>query len=714
MGLFLQIVLAVLLVIAGLALSAWWWFKRRISRAYSDYTASSELIDPAWLLPARIRLQPAANVDLSQTSKDLWEQLHALGFRRLADMQEACAAFEHIRVGKFDRFIVVLTQENDESSLHTVFALSTDNHLLAFGNGPQPGLSNNLVHWQVDPNLTPEEALAKLTVATEGQSLRDLDERLVRTVCERAYASRIDARLALPLNSDEFRRQARLRNPAATDAQVQQALEIVMSVRTDALEESVLDHYRRDSKLDAVRWEQLRDSIHVVHGEIDQDTLLAPFFDYCDEQDEQRLETLTSQHVAQGYSGAALFERIANDLGGGLRYRRLAAVNRPISAVLFALDPDTEVSAAAKTHVYEATTAAGDSTSGVVLAADSADAKRRLAQMGMTDQKVLLEPTALDELGDSIMSPEQAAAAARSTRESIWIGLARALMANALLWVPITLIVTWNIYQGPPYSWGDYFGFACAAVAAALTVGLVAPIALYHQLLQLRVHKRWRRAQLCLSVLRRLNWLGGAPKAALDADQAKIITGLDGLSAGLAYWQQFEAELEQDAYATGLVQVFDVADDVERMIDAQRRVLALSVAKDLARVDLAMSLTRNMRSTEESEDLLAQVDAAGLAELALGGYHFTRGMICASRDQHAYAINQYMQATACLGQFQNNPLMVGFLAEINGYVALALKQTGESARAEELWARVKPLFEAETCGKALIARYEQAATVPEK
>ncbi|MCB1608224.1 MAG: hypothetical protein KDI71_14740 [Xanthomonadales bacterium] len=702
MLLFLKIVLAVILVLGGLAISLFWWVKRRIGRSLINYSASYALVNPRWQQPARLRLSAGEDEQCSEAMKALWREIHAQGFERLVDLTDAERSFATIRIAvKEQHWAAAIVEAENTPPTFALFALSTENRLWSFGNGPEPALTNAAMHWEVDSRLDPATALEKLQAASSGQTLRPIDRRTARAVYERAYAARIDAQLRLPFVPAEVEREAAAKNPRATPEQLSQAVELSRNLRNSQLQEAILDQYRRTSKIDAVRWEEISENLHVIHSGLSEEDLLAPFHDY---EESDRIDQLSSQMTAQGYSGQKLFEQISAQLGNC--FQRIGSVERPVSATIYAADRDAPDQGSARMHLYQAQDAEDRPVSGALLAANAADAKAQMAAMGLQQGKIIVESTGMDSLDELIMTPREAAIAARANRESILVSALRALWGNALLWLPPTLIAGWNLYWGTPFGWGDYLSFVLATAAVLLTVAIVAPMILYHQLLKLRCQGRWRQAQWSLNLLRRFNWLGSLPKMTLDIEQAKLMGSKSDTAAAVRYWEQFRSELSEEQFLGGLVQIHDSCGQFDEMIQTQRRMATITQTPDLVRIDLAMALSRYQGKTEEAENLLAQISAAGLSEVATIGYHFTRGLICEARAQHQHALNQYAQAVELTQQFRGNPLVQAITAEINGYIALSLKRSGELGKADQLWQRVRPLIEPHPSGQALIRLYE--------
>ncbi|WP_395791317.1 tetratricopeptide repeat protein [Aquimonas sp.] len=701
MLLFLQIVAAVVLVLLVLAVLAWWGFKRWLRRKIGHYAASAALVDPRYSAPARIHLQLAETVETEPDFDRLWAQAQALGFQRLAELETREGEPALLRVATHPDLPYALALSQHSDAVHfSLLAIDDGQRLRAVSDGPGESIHSGTLHWDVDASTSLADAFQRLQQACAGRSLRSFDLRLFRLVFERAHARRQDAWLARPPQRAEVARRGALQTPPSNEQTIDQALQNERQLWQQAVRTAVLDHYRQISRIDADSWERMGDDLHVVHAQMSRDDI-GELLVHTDAE-----TALLQQLHAQGLSGSALYEALAERLPSARQRRRLFEVRQPLHAWIYARAEETAPAASvARTHLYSATQADGSSVGGSVLARNSAEAVHQLDALGLRDARVVGESMPMGELPDFMLNPEFAAIAARSAREGIGLGVARALLANALLWAPPLLLSAWSLLDGAPFSWGDYLAFAYLAVAAVALLVLIGPMVLYNQLLSARLHGRKRTARLCLALLGRLNLMGGLRPDQLALERAKLIAEDGQLDAAVSYWNRGAAQLEEAQLQTGLAQIFDAAGSIEQAIAAQRAVLKL-LPIDMSRIDLALTLAKHAPDTHEAEAVLAEVDSRELSELAQGGLHFARGLLASRSGDAARALVHFSKAQQQLAQFQSNPLVLGLIAEINGYAALTLKQSGEADRAQALWQNVRPLLEKHASCRALIARYE--------
>jgi hypothetical protein len=704
MAVFLKILLAVILVIAALVLVAFLWFRRWLRRSLAASEVASGLIDPRHSRPARIRLLPHGDHEPGAVLRQEWGDWHALGFRKLGDHGEYNGAFTTVRLAVHPDYGLglALAEDTADSQATVLFALTHERQLLAVSAGLGPALESATVSWALADGQTPGQRVDTLRARLGNARARVLDHRSAKAVFERAWALVMDADIAAgPPTVAEIEAHAAARGIPAPNAQLEQAVAIATSQWQTRLEEAVLDNWRRSSHVDAVTWTRVQDDVHVVRTTMDEQSLRTLL---CSDD----LSTaIFDQLLAQGWRGVELYEQVQRRLPARHRRERLGEVTRPLPAVLFVPGEGetSDADAGARVHGYEAVDQEGRTVSGGVLATDVADALQQLAGSGLSEVRIVTEPGPGVPDSPLAADPELARQAVRSLREPLAMAVARALLASAWIWLPPLLLLIWAVRGGAPYGWGDWLTFIYAGLAATAMFALVAPMVIYNQLLRAKLLGRWSLASAWLAVLR-LRILSGALSAVqLTAERCKILAGQGRAVEALSLWAGQEAELPADQYCSELAQIHDAAGDSDAMIEAQRRLIELSQAADTPRIDLAMSLARFRRAADEAEQLLDAVPADSLSEPALCGYHYARGLILAERLQHAAALHQYQIASDKARQYTSMPTIAGLIAEINGYVALSLRELGEIDRADDLWRSVLPLLQASASSRGLIDRY---------
>jgi len=634
---FLKIVAAVVLVLLVGGVVAWWGFKRWLRRRMGHYSASAALLDDRFAMPARVHLQLTEIESPSEPFVQLWDAAHALGFRQRADFETREGTPERLRFASHETLPLALTiAEHDDSTHFALFALAEDQRLRVISDGPGLSMQSGTLEWEVHPGQALAAALTRIQQECEGRTLQALDVRLFRDVYERAHARRQDAILRQPPQRDDIAKRA---SATTTVEHIDQAHRMVRNQWSERVQEAVLDHFRQTSRIDAASWERLDGDLHVVHGHLDDDEIR----DLLVEEDSDRI--VWQQLQAQGLHGVKLYEAVSERLAPSRQRRCLAEVRQPLLARIYARSEDGAATAQARPHHYSAVDADGSDVHGVMLARDSRDAKQQIEQLGMQGGKVLVEPTPLSEQPDWMLDPAFAAIAARSVREGLLMGCLRALVGNVWLWGPPLALAAWSVYQGTPYGWGDYLGFAYLLIALAALLLLIAPMVLYNQLLHCRVQARWGAARLCLGLLSRLNLLGGLREDQLLLERAKIAAGEGELDAAIAVWNPQASRLTEAQFQAGLVQIFDAGGDSPAMIAAQRSVLAAG-GGEMEKIDLAMSLAKS-GAVDEASTLIADINPGGLSELATAGYQYARGLVAKHCAISAKPFSRQASSRAC-------------------------------------------------------------------
>lgn len=721
MLLVLKVVAGVLLALLLLVLLLLWWFRRWMRRIAGRAMDAAACMDPHQTRPARIQLMPAAADSWPGAAlAPAWDTWRQLGLQALGDFEARPLDFPWVRAAAQAQppLALALWAGDPEAaddpaaaaaapSRFVLFALLERNRLLALSNEPgDTPLDTAGVRWIVEPDIQPVDALRRLARELQGQAAQAIDATLWRTVFERAWAARVDADIAQPPSRSAFDARLAARPEPVPPATADQAFELTLSHWRDQVREAALDQFRRASRIDAVRWETLRDDVHVVHEHLDDDTVI----DWLADGEPER--QLGAQLVQQGLHGTALYEGLDSRRPAAQRREKLGRVSRPLPATIYgppaaaAVAAQAQPQAALRDHAYEAVDAQGATVRGAVMARDSADARRQLQAMGLDRARVMMDAVTVGAPEPYMLEPGFVAAKARAVTRGLAASLGLALLGNAWLWLPPLLWAGWSWWQGPPFGWGDWLSFVVAVAALGALAVLVLPMVLYHELQRARLFARWGRARACLIGLRRLNLLRAITPDQLLAEELKVQAGGGQLRQALARWAKREPHLPAHEYQLVRSTLHDAAGDHAGMIDAQRAWRDASPSKDMASVDLALSLARyrGPAAVEEAEALLAGVKADELSELTRGGYCYAQGVVLALRGQHAAASHQYQLAQRLLATFRNNPLMHGMLSEIGGYHALALRATGD-AGAQALWDSVLPVLRAQPGPHPLLAAW---------
>ena len=694
---FLQTLLAVLLVIVVVVVAGIWWVKRWIARAVGEHTAAAELLDPSLLRPARMHLQPARQLELGDEASEFWEAAGKLGFRKLADFDgNVCVrAGQHVSLP----LLVAVVEDDQESAHFTCFAVDTERTLTAVTSEPGTSIQIGKLHWHAEPDLTMAEALGRLQELTKERTLLKLTAGQCRAACEQSHAARMDRLLAVPPRREQIVDGGAADSERTDDKLIDLAFALATCHWREQVEEAARDHFLRKSELDAIDWERIKDDVHVVHGHLDEGDIDNMLVD--DEVGEQILR----QMVDQGLQGVELYEQVLARLPAPAHREKLGEVSRPLRAVIYG-PTDEPGDSAGKQYLYQAND--GDrKVHGAVVATSAGDAKRQLTNIGLTQSALLCDPTPLDdELEFDWSDREAARVAARSTDESVVVAALRSLVSTGWIWGPPCALLVWTFLDGAPFGLGDYVVMAYAGAAAVAMVFLVAPMIVYDLFLRARVNARWRAARFLIALLSKINTFSGLGANLLLLERLKIVAAQGNDDSALRTWESRRADMSEAEYQGGLSMLYDAMGDHEGMIRAQRAIVqAETGGHEMPSVDLAMSLAR-FDGADEAEALLSGIAPQDLTELSAAAYHYSRGLIIASRESHEQALPLYGRAMQLLETYSSNPLVTLFVAEINARAAISLKEIGEADEANALWRRAWSVLRPHRGTDVLEARFE--------
>jgi len=701
---FLKILLAVAIVIIGIIAAGIWWLRSRLSAAACEFGEAFKLVEHVDLAPARLHLVRDEHPDHEHDVESLIASLEALGFQRIGDLCDYECGLT-LRISRHVSLPIAAAVGAAPNSPpgFVLFALDDTRRVVGRGNGLGDSIALDRLDWQVDPGISPESAFKSMEAAL-GDNQAPIDLRVIRAILEQVHGVRMDRKIVHQPTRDTLGEIAAAKGLELTDEQFDTALGVVMEHWYGQINDAVLDRYRRNSRIDAASWEALRDDIHVVHARLDNDSIEAMLvFDEAGQK-------VFGSCVAQGLSGIDLYRAVTERLPPDQQWVELDEVERPVRAVLF--KPDDSIASnepAAGHYLYEAADPDGKVREGSVIATSSGDAKQQLSRMGMRNPRIITEPVPGSNAADELCVDDTSArVAAKAATQSVGLSTVRALGGNWWIWAPPLALLAKSLHDGAPFSWGDYAVFAYALLALMALTFLIAPIILYNQLLLATLKAETRPAMLLVRALGALSIFGGMTAAQLRAERCKILA-MDGkCDQALSLWKDERGNMSEAEYLAGLVSIFDASGDVQQKIETQRLLLDTPSSRETAVVDLAMSLARYTDDIDDPEKLIQSVSPAELSELAVAGYQYTRGLLAARRGQYALAIRHYTQALETAEQYAAMPIVLGFIAEMNGYVALALKQSGDEQKAGAIWDSVLPILTRHRSTASLIEAYEAA------
>ncbi len=702
---FLKILLAVFLVVVGLIALAVWFIKRKFKAAVGDYMVAAELFGSSDELPARISLRRSA-ISPDTGFDSLHIDMKELGFQRMADLLEDHGAFYCMRAYSHRSLpmAAALAEVDEGRCAFVFFAMTKDKHAIGRGTGPGKSISNARVDWQIDEDAEISSAFDAVRGQLSDNCL-SIDLRYFRAIFEQVWAASMDREIATPPTREAVEAKAATLDTEFTGDQIDLAYSQAREHWKDQVTEAALDRFRRTSKIDAVEWEALREDVEVIHAHITDDEV----------EDLLSVDDLSEQLFLkckeQDLTGLELFDAVASRLPPDQQWEKVGTVDRPVKALIvkpaeaFVSDRPT-----AGRYVYTAINGDGEEVQGAVVAKDGGDAKAQIEALGLSDGKLISAPAPFDdELGDDyLFDDESARIVVRASKESILLSSLRAFVANWWIWLPPAGLLAMSLYDGRPFSWGDYVVFVYAGLAVGALVFLITPMILYNQLQFALVKAATGRAKLLLNLLTVANLFGGITKQQMLAERCRVLSMAGDCDDALERWGAQRNSMADDDFYQGLVSIYDADGNIPSMLKAQKAYLETTSNKDVATIDMAMSVARYTDKVDTAEGMLLKVAPEDLPEMGLLGFQYTRGLIASQRGQHAQAMKHFEQAIETAEQFAGVPLILAIIAEINGQAALTLKRSGKREEAAAIWAQVGPLLGKHRSLERLVSSYEAA------
>jgi tetratricopeptide (TPR) repeat protein len=703
MGLFVQILLAVFVVIVFLLLVAYGLLRLWLKRTSAHYEQVHELLDDPYR-PARLVLWSCEYEGIAPGLKQAWALWYEHGFRKAGDFTSDCTDCQCIRLAIHpDHKLGLLLCEAGDNGIHAVvMGITQDKQVHVSSTGLGRPLKTRAVNWSVDPNLAPGEQIDQVLDSTTKHRLHLPTRRLLKSAFEQAWARLMDLELAEgPPSRQTIAERVSKKDPGIDNSLIDETHDQAIINWRDRLHGAVLDNWQRKSKIEAVEWERLQDRIIIIDDHMRANDLR----NWLDS--DAFSERLIEQFSRQGLAGIALFEAIQERMPRQRRHSCLARFSKPVRTAIFCLDEsdDLTLDIGAQAYPFVAVDEDGNKVEEVVLAKSSKDAYRQIRDMGLHDISIINEPNPGEMPSDDLLDPKLAAVGVRAMREPLSVSLFRAMASNSWIWLPPLVLLAWSLYRGQPYSWGDWLIFTYAGLAALFMVFVAGPLLFYNQLQVASIRGRFRTAEIYLKLMRLTCRLLPLPPGTLLLEECKLAAARGKVDIALRRWQDREADMEPDAWLSGLSQIHDQAGDFDQVIRVQQQLVDISGEKDVPRIDLALSLARFKRDPDRAEDLIAGLDITSMSGLALAGFHYVRGMILAERGQHAAALNQYQQAVSHVAQFRGSPLASLLIGEVNGYAALSMRACGEREKALALWQSAWPLIQICTSSQVLIQRW---------
>lgn len=338
MSTFLMMLLSVVGLIVAFLLLLLFWARRKVRRIVGNYQALAPfLIRRTARLKLRIEPLPVPDDSDQETAahlaamQTLWAGLAARGVNKLSTFASDDGRLFIAGQHPGDNLIALVQYQCGMPPFLEFITLSGANSakmLTGEAGARALGLPSLQVDAMADPDL--DAALAAFAGAPAG---RVLDARMLMLLIERLHATRMDSQLGrAPTEADMMGRAAACgAGTLLTEAQRVRALELNRRAWIEAVHIALLDHARRQLKLDEEAWGRLEQHLIVVHQGMHADEVIGSLSDIA------LVGQLGEQLKRQHFGPSQIFDEINRRLDDGERRQLVVQLGVPLQARLFAL-----------------------------------------------------------------------------------------------------------------------------------------------------------------------------------------------------------------------------------------------------------------------------------------------------------------------------------------------------------------------------------------
>jgi len=260
------------------------------------------------------------------------------------------------------------------------------------------------------------------------------------------------------------------------------------------------------------------------------------------------------------------------------------------------------------------------------------------------------------------------------------------------------VLLLWNFFSwhgARPFGWVDWLGFILTPIYTGYFLVVVTPMLAYDQLIQAAVWRDWsaqRRYIAVLRFVRRLMRVGVSDNELLWREANALAAG-GNLSAALAHVAPLHGhqDIAEYIYFSRASTLHEFAGDFRGQLQCIEQAVACHPDGTDSYIDLAAVRIMRFRDVTGARAALAKIEDKELAETPRGVCLLVRGAVAVEARDYAVAEKELREAEAILGKV-GNALILGFLADLQAYLALALVATGRSPEARARYLSVRPLL----------------------
>ena len=288
-----------------------------------------------------------------------------------------------------------------------------------------------------------------------------------------------------------------------------------------------------------------------------------------------------------------------------------------------------------------------------------------------------------------------------------------ALKRHSIFFGPLLL---WNYFSwhgDRPFGWNDWLGFISTVTYLLIFILMVAPMIVYDQLLEAAVWHDWatqRRYIRLARLLRRLKRTG-IPENELLFREANALAAAGNLGEARTLVEPLRnhPEIADYLFLCRLSTIYERAEDYAGQLKCMEEAAVKKPDSVEAWIDLAAVRIRHFQNVAGARSALEQIAGKELPELARAIVLHISGIVSVEERDYGAAVTQLREAETVLSKF-GNALIQSFLAELQGYLAMALAAQGRTDEARRRFEKMKPLLVAQKANR-LIFRVDRALSV---
>ena len=334
---FLMILLSVLIVVAGLILSLYFWIRSKLKKVMGDYAVIAPFIMPQ-NPRIKLRIQTLSDdqdEDIERAAsvtalKKLWAGLAAQGFVQLGEFASEGEEYQFIVGQHPETRIIGVAASHPPQPPYLEFMVASVTNAVSVLSGNPEAQPLQLGPISIKPVVKPGYKLAAETFASP-TAWRAFDVRMAILLIERLHAIRMDNVLARAPTLEAIMAQAAKQGtpPTLTEQQQERVLEMNRSAWMDGVRIALLDNAKRKLKLEEDSWERLEDELIAVHQGMTADDVIATLLDH------EHVERLGEQLKRQNFNPAQIFDEINRRLDAADQRKLLITLGSPLAGRVF-------------------------------------------------------------------------------------------------------------------------------------------------------------------------------------------------------------------------------------------------------------------------------------------------------------------------------------------------------------------------------------------